>query len=96
MLFRSLDDPEASRIAQEGAAAGKVLAAICIAPITLANAGLLNGKRVTSNGIYDSTLTSKGAILACDDVVRDGLIITANGPWASQTFGETIAAALEE
>ena len=34
-----VDDPEAQRIAQEAVAEGKVVAAICIAPITLAKAG---------------------------------------------------------
>ena len=33
------DDPGAHRIAQEVVAQGKVLAAICIAPVTLARAG---------------------------------------------------------
>jgi protease I len=89
------NDPEAIRVAQEAAAEGKVLAAICVAPITLAKAGVLEGKRATSS-IPPSTLTEAGAIYTGALVERDGLIITANGPKAARLFGETIAAALEE
>lgn len=89
------NDPEAQRIAQEAVEEGKLLAAICVAPITLARAGVINGKRVTaSTGI--SQLEETGAIFTGNVVERDGLIITANGPYASQQFGEAIAAALEE
>ena len=89
------DDPEAQRIAQEAAAEGRLLAAICIAPITLAKAGVVEGKRVTAS-MGHNELREAGAVISSDDVERDGLIITANGPAASQEFGEAIAAALEE
>lgn len=90
------DDPEAQRIVQEAAAADKVLAAICIAPVTLAQAGVLKGKHATSSYNLD-TFRSEGVIPVYDkSVVRDGLIITANGPDAAQKFGETILAVLQE
>jgi protease I len=55
------DDPEAHRIAQEAVAERKLLAAICIAPITLAKAGVVEGKRVTaSTGV--SQLKAAGAV----------------------------------
>jgi len=88
-------DPEACRVAQEAAAEGKVLAAICVAPITLAKAGVLKGKRATAS-VPASTLKAEGAIYTGALVERDGLIITANGPMAARRFGEAIAAALEE
>jgi protease I len=90
-----MDDPEAYRIVQEAAAEGKVLAAICVAPITLAKTGLLKGKRATSS--INSWIQSEGAIpVYTSNVVRDGLIITANGPDAAKNFGETIVTALQE
>lgn len=92
------DDPIAHRIAREAVAEGKVLAAICIAPVTLARAGVLKGKRATvfpsPEGI--SSLEACGATYTGAEVERDGLIITAFGPPASRQFGETVAAALEE
>jgi protease I len=73
------DDPEAQRIAQEALAEGRVVAAICVAPITLARAGVVEGKRVTaSTGVGE--LKQAGAIFTGASVERDGLIITANGP----------------
>jgi protease I len=90
------DDPEVHRIAQEAAAEGKVLAAICVAPITLAKAGVLEGKRVTGYIMVRHDLETAGATYTMSSVERDGFIITAIGPNASSEFGEVIAAALEE
>lgn len=73
----------------------KILAAICIAPIILAKAGVLKNKKAT---VWSSSmnkqpidfLKSNGAIYKNDDVVVDGNIITANGPDATKEFGEKI------
>jgi protease I len=90
-----MNDPESYRVAQEAAAEGKVLAAICVAPITLAKAGVLKGKRATAS-FPGSMLEAEGATYTGTTVERDGLIITANGPAAARLFGQTIAAALED
>lgn len=91
-----VDDPEAHRIAREAVAGAKVVAAICVGPIILAKAGVVEGKRVTA-AIYWNTLEKAGAIVVTSgNVVRDGLLITANSPGGAREFGETIAAALEE
>jgi protease I len=90
------DDPTAHRIAQEAVAQGKVLAAICIAPVALARAGVLQGRQAT---VFESAIgevEAGGATCTGESVVRDGLIVTANGPGAARQFGEAIAAALEE
>ncbi len=70
---------------------GKIVAAICIAPSTLANAGLLSGKNVTSFPSERGNLESRGAKYTGEDVTVDGNIITANGPKAARQFGEEIA-----
>jgi len=90
------NDPVAHAIAQEAVAQGKVLAAICIAPTTLAKAGVLNGKNATVFSSEAGALKTGGANYTGASVERDGLIITANGPQAATKFAEEIATALEE
>ncbi|MFQ5814210.1 MAG: DJ-1/PfpI family protein [Anaerolineae bacterium] len=90
------DDPVAHAVAQEAVAQGKVLAAICIAPATLAKAGVLQGKRATVFSSEAGELKARGANYTGASVERDGLIITANGPKAAVEFAEEIAKALEE
>jgi protease I len=87
------DDPEAHRIAKEAVAKGKVLAAICIAPNILANAGLLKNKNATC--FYPKNIKDKGAKYVSKPVVQDGKIVTGSGPQASVEFGTTIVKLLE-
>ena len=90
-----VNDPEGQRIAREAVAEGKVVAAICRGPLTLARAGVLEGKRVTTVRSA-KVMEEAGAIVTSADVERDGNIITAQGPDSSRLFGETIAVALGE
>ncbi len=90
------DDPNAHRIAREAVGQGKVLAAICIAPATLARAGVLKGKRVTAFKGVIGEVRAGGATYTGADVERDGLIITAIGPQAAAKWGEEIVKALGE
>ncbi len=72
------------------------IGAICIAPTILAKAGLLEGKRATVYKTDDSvaTLKSGGAVFVDEPVVRDGMVITANGPKAAPGFGNEIVKVL--
>jgi len=93
------DDPVAHRIAQEAIAQGKVLAAICIAPVTLARAGVLQGKHATvfpADKVVAMVQDGEATCTGEESVVRDGLIVTGNGPGAATEFGQTILAALQE
>lgn len=82
----------------------KIIAAICIAPIILSNAGILKDKNATvwkgkSPGMDVSTdqyLKNNGAVYKDQNVVVDGNIITANGPEAAQEFGKTILSLLQD
>jgi len=86
----------ALRIVREAAAKKKIVAAICVAPTILANAGLLQGVKATSFSSERRRLTRAGAEFTGSAVERDGLIITANGPKAAAQFGQTIVEALQQ
>ena len=88
------DDEGAHALARAQAASGDVLAAICIAPSTLAHAGLLGGVRATAFPDREDDLRAHGAIWTGEPVTVDGRIITGNGPEAASAFGETVAEAL--
>ena len=88
------DSPIAHKVAKQALEQGKIVAAICGAPVILANAGLLNGKKATTSRSHN--IKEKGAIYTGNHIERDGNIITANGPSASTEFGEAIASALSE
>lgn len=68
----------------------KIIAAICIAPSTIANAGILKGKRATAFPTQEDNLESKGATYTGDSVTVDGKIVTGKDPTAARKFGETI------
>ena len=88
------NDNEAHNLAREAVQENKLLAAICIAPSILANAGLLENKRVTAFPSEKENLKAKGANYTANRVEVDGNLITANGPEAAGEFGEKIVAAL--
>jgi protease I len=88
------DDDAAHALARAQAASEGVLSAICIAPSTLAHAGLLGGVRATAFPDRESDLKAHGAIWTGETVTVDGRYITGNGPEAATEFAETIAAAL--
>jgi protease I len=88
------EDAQAHAIAREAVSSGKVVGAICIAPVTLANAGLLKGKKAAVFPSVAASLTAKGAQCTGKKVERDGLLITASGPEAAKEFGSTLSEAL--
>jgi len=75
---------------------GKVVAAICLATVVLARAGILKGKKATH---YESPASFRemkigGAVIINSPVVKDARVITANGPSASKAFAAEIVHAL--
>lgn len=89
-------NPKAHALAKEAVAAGKILGAICFGPVTLANAGLLKGKRCTVYSSEVGQVRAQGGNCTGKEVERDGLIITGNGPTAAKAFGEALVTALGE
>lgn len=85
------EDPEAHRVAREVLEEGKVLGAICLAPVTLANAGLLAGRKATVFSSESKRLEAAGAKYTGAGVEVDGRIVTASGPESAGEFGEAVA-----
>lgn len=87
-------DSDAHKIACEAAQKQKLIGAICYAPVTLANAGILRGKRATVFKGEEHRIANRNALVVQEPVVRDGNIITAVGPEAAKEFAEAIVQAL--
>ncbi len=90
------DDAVVHSLLNDAVKKNKIVGAICLAPVTCANAGILAGKKATVSESAASNLKDKGAEYTGASVQRDGKIITASGPPASKEFGDAIAAALKE
>lgn len=88
-------DPDALKIANEAYRTEIPLGAICIAPVILAKARVLSGKRATiwnEDGQQQEILETYGAEYTGEAVTIDGNIVTANGPKAAEEFGKMLAA----
>lgn len=72
-------------------AAGKRVAAICAAPMVLAAAGLLEGRRACCFPGCEEDLRRGGAELSAYNVVTDELITTSRGPGTAALFGLELA-----
>ncbi len=90
------EDPIAREIVKKAVSLDKLICAICIAPVTLANAGILEGKKATVFSSEINRLKNKGAIYTGKNVEIDGHIITANGPQAATEFGKAIIQSLSK
>lgn len=90
------DDPLSHRLAQESLQKGKIVGAICIAPVILANAGILKGKQATVFPDGKSALDKGGAHYTGASVETDGNIVTASGPEAADAFGEALVKLLSQ
>ena len=88
------DNETAHSIARAAVDKDKILAAICIAPVTLARAGVLRGKKASVFPSVAQRLQAEGAIYVKTAVEEDGKIITADGPTSAREFGEALAGAL--
>ncbi len=87
LLFNNEETIALARRAYE---LGKVVAAICLAPVILAKAGVLKGHRATVAGTEAKTITALGATYTGPGVTVDRSIVTVNGPKASSKFAQEI------
>ena len=87
------DTPAVLGLVREMHAAGKLVAAICAAPIALEAAGVLKGRRCTCYPGVAGELKSAAEVLA-EPAVTDGQLVTGRGPGAALEFGFALGIAL--
>jgi 4-methyl-5(b-hydroxyethyl)-thiazole monophosphate biosynthesis len=81
-------DPRVKELIISFSRKGKLIGAICAAPIVLASAGVLQGKRATSYPSYKDRLG--GAVYEERSVVTDGTVLTSRGAGTALSFGLAI------
>ena len=84
-------DGRPAQLARDFALAGKTVAAICAAPLVLADAGLLTGRKFTA---HFSTQSELPQALHSEKVVQDGNLITSRGAGTAIEFGLTLVRCL--
>ena len=67
---------------------GKIVGAICAAPLVLGKLGILEGKKATCFPGFEEYLT--GATLVREHAVKDGNVITSSGAGGAFHFGFTL------
>lgn len=76
-----------SEAIQHFSKAGKPIAAVCVASLSLGHAGILKGKKASvyhsQNGTRKAVLEQQAAVFVDYPVVRDGNITTSTGPGTS-------------
>ena len=88
---------EVLNLLSEAKAKGKKLGAICLGPMVLAKAGVLQGKKATVFKTPDSTsaLEQGGASFVDKNIVVDVDLVTGNGPGAAEAFGNELVKLLQ-
>lgn len=85
------NDPKVICWIQEIHGQNKLIGAICAAPIALAQAGIIQGKRLTAFPAPDVLQSLEGAIYTSAKVEQDGKLITAQGAGCALAFGYALA-----
>jgi len=82
------EDPRILETVQRFASTGKIVAAICAAPLVLQSAGILEGRHATCHPLVAEKLTAPTRL--DDPVVCDGNIVTSQGPGTAFVFALTL------
>lgn len=90
------DDAQLHLLLQQLQKSNKVVAAICLSGAVLARAGVLHGRRATVYPTPESieALEQGGAHHVSEHVVRDGAVVTADGPDVATEFGHAVVEAM--
>ena len=81
-------DERVRRLVKAFSEKGKMVGAICAAPYVLADAGIIEGKKVTSHPTYRERLGN--VVYREEIVVEDGNVLTSRGPGTALCFGLAI------
>lgn len=84
--------PRCRQLLKDARSKDRYIAAICAAPVALAAAGLIEGRRVTSHPSVQDELG--GAHYVEQRVVRDGKLMTSRGPGTALEFALALVADL--
>ncbi|MDR3228639.1 MAG: DJ-1/PfpI family protein [Puniceicoccales bacterium] len=84
-------NPRIIALTQKFADAGKIVGAICAAPLVLKDAGLLEGRRYT---VFPGCAEELPDALVAERVVRDGNIITSRSAGTALDFALALVAAI--
>jgi len=95
-MSQLVDNSGLQDLAKEFFQEQKLVAAICVAPVVLAKAGILKDIAATAWQDYLPVLQEHGCNAVAKPVVIAGRVITGNGPLAAQEFGQAIVRYLEE
>lgn len=90
------DDISLHTLLKEAYNKRRVIGAECIAPVILANAGILEGRKATVWSSESAHLKAKGAEYTAEKVTVDGNIVTADGPQAAKAFAQAVLAVLKK
>ncbi|MBN2053264.1 DJ-1/PfpI family protein [Candidatus Woesearchaeota archaeon] len=92
------DDPDVINLLIKAKNQSKKIAAICLGPVALAKAGLLNGMNATVFQAPESmaALIEGNAAFIDKSVVVDDWLVTANGPSTADEFGNELVKLLEK
>ncbi len=90
-------DMDLRKLVEDAFEQEKVVAAICISPVVLARAGVLEGKKATVFKDPESVkeLKKGGAIYEDKEVIITENIVTGRDPASAEKFGEAVLDALE-
>ncbi len=84
------DNPVLNSIVKEFNEANKIIAAICIAPVVLARAGILNDIEVTAFPSVKEDIARCGGCFVETKIAVCNNIITGSGPKAAKAFAQTV------
>lgn len=84
------DNPQILDIIKAACSSGKLVAAICAAPMALSRAGVAKGKNITAYPMQEVYDELKDSTITEMPVTLDGNLLTAYGPGAAMAFGYAI------